>query len=395
MKDLPESEFDRRLKEKSESFDFQFEEDAWTLMENKLRRRDRFVLFRNASILLLLLTLAGSGYFLIKEDKPSFTSAGKTTSKKSPINENQATGAVQSEAGPVKSVTAGRQLPADFKNKSSNTTYESGTAKLSVKTFKTAGDSGNPDVLAVNNPDEDLQIVDYITAHTDSTPQGKLTIALAKLAEPAEPATLETPEKTKSPVSFSLTFAAGPDYSSIESLKGRKATLNTGLLLNVGLKKFTLSTGLRYGVKDYNAAAYDYSLANPSRAASISGIDASCNVLEVPLQAYYPVFSNSKGRIELSAGLSSYFMLKEEYLFKYTPQSGYNDYLLKKENANRHFFSVLNLSTIYKFKPSKKHLQMGIEPYIKLPLGGVGEGKVKLKSSGILLNASYDISKKK
>jgi hypothetical protein len=36
-------------------------------------------------------------------------------------------------------------------------------------------------------------------------------------------------------------------------------------------------------------------------------------------------------------------------------------------------------------------LNIGIEPHVKLPMSGVGEGKIKLKSSGINLNVSYDL----
>jgi len=87
-------------------------------------------------------------------------------------------------------------------------------------------------------------------------------------------------------------------------------------------------------------------------------------------------------------------MLKEKYLFEYTPESGINDFLLEKTNANQSYFGVASISATYKFKPTNQNIRFGIEPYAKLPLGGVGEGKVKLKSSGIALTMTYGITKK-
>jgi hypothetical protein len=86
-------------------------------------------------------------------------------------------------------------------------------------------------------------------------------------------------------------------------------------------------------------------------------------------------------------------MLKEEYNFRCIPYSGYSDYLLVKENENQHYFSVLALAASYQINPKGSNIKWALEPYFKLPLGGVGEGNVRLKSSGISLNLTYDINK--
>jgi hypothetical protein len=47
------------------------------------------------------------------------------------------------------------------------------------------------------------------------------------------------------------------------------------------------------------------------------------------------------------------------------------------------FFSVLDLSPGYSYSFNKK-ISLLTEPYLKIPLNGIGAGKVKLNSSGIL-----------
>jgi hypothetical protein len=45
-------------------------------------------------------------------------------------------------------------------------------------------------------------------------------------------------------------------------------------------------------------------------------------------------------------------------------------------------------------KLKNNNLKIGIEPFVKIPLSGVGEGNINLKSSGISLKLRYDLDKK-
>ncbi|MNL67379.1 hypothetical protein D3C87_1919530 [compost metagenome] len=101
-----------------------------------------------------------------------------------------------------------------------------------------------------------------------------------------------------------------------------------------------------------------------------------------------------KKSIDINAGVSSYFMLKEDYTYRYTAGSGIDDRLQEYRNKNQHYFGVADLSATYYVKLRKERLRLGLEPYIKIPLTGVGEGKVNLKSSGLSLKLRYDLGKK-
>ena len=57
------------------------------------------------------------------------------------------------------------------------------------------------------------------------------------------------------------------------------------------------------------------------------------------------------------------------------------------KNENSHIFSVLNLSGGYQHHLSDRVSVMG-EPYVKIPVSGVGYGKVKLNSAGVLFTVS-------
>jgi hypothetical protein len=82
--------------------------------------------------------------------------------------------------------------------------------------------------------------------------------------------------------------------------------------------------------------------------------------------------------------------MKEEtydYVHKYS--SGQVHYTtVKYKNENAHFFSVANLSGGYQYHFSDRFSLMA-EPYVKIPLTGVGQGKVQLNSGGILFTAAF------
>lgn len=403
MKELSDKKFDELLKQKAESADFYFDESAWDKMEQKLRRRDRVIFIRNSSFVLMLFLLFGGAYWYLNNDSLGDSNT-QTTQKTKHLKPESGDGVSDTE----------NSKSAEHAETSGNTIAVTTIApeKLTRKTapIGTMGQKrlsihknnvGEPSDRVLNSSEfvSHRQLDHLSSSDADFLiPDKDLIITSISLINDTSKSDAGTDVKKSSKhkkLSFSVTALAGPDFSSIESIAGRKGDLTVGLLLNTGIaKNITLSSGIKYGLKRYAASAYDYKLKNPLRADKISGIDASCNVLEIPLQISYSLFQHHNNRVQISSGLSSYLMLKEEYNFKYTPQSGYKDYLLVKNNANQHYLSVLSLAASYHINPKSSHIQWAIEPYLKLPLGGVGEGNVRLKSSGISLNLTYDVTKK-
>jgi hypothetical protein len=112
-------------------------------------------------------------------------------------------------------------------------------------------------------------------------------------------------------------------------------------------------------------------------------------VYEIPVNITYNFAAGNKHNWFAGIGLSSYLMKKEIYNYDYkygsSPMTYHKEYVVN--NDNKHWFSVLTLSGGYEYKINKTVSFSGA-PYIKLPLGGVGFGKVKLSSAGILFTAT-------
>jgi hypothetical protein len=185
---------------------------------------------------------------------------------------------------------------------------------------------------------------------------------------------------------FAIDFSAGPDVSSIGFDKTGKIAINYGAGISYALSaRFTLHTGFFVAQKIYSADKYQYHM--PSGGSNVDylyNVDANCKVYEIPLTVSYNFGKTKNHQWFASAGLSSYLMKKESYEYYYKYPSG-NTYTKSWSisNQNQHYFSVLDLSAGYQYLFSKK-ASLLVEPYLKLPVSGVGAGKVKLNSGGIL-----------
>ncbi|MBC7913938.1 MAG: hypothetical protein H7Y07_07430 [Pyrinomonadaceae bacterium] len=404
MKELSDNEFDKLLKQKADAYDFDFDESAWNKMEQKLRRRDRLIFIRNSSVVVLLFILFGGGYLML--NNTDSTSPKPKLGKTKTTIDSSIVPLFPIESKKMREVGFSDKHAADNSKKTSATHYQFGTGNKSVqqdlqtknKDFEIVNSHSITDNYSVKQPDLPAQNLFRNSLTQSAKNTDSLLVLTANSPIDSGAISAEQPiliSKKSKRLTLSLTLLAGPEFSSVKS-QGGKGSINTGLLLNVGVSdKISFSSGLRYGVKNYLASSSDYKTQNPVRALYLSGIDASCNILEIPFLISYALINDSHKKIQVTSGLSSYLMLKEKYDFKYNPQSGYTNYTLVKNNANQHYFGVLNLAASYQIKSKSSGLQWAIEPYLKLPLGGVGEGNVRLKSTGISLNLLYDIRKKK
>ncbi|HMK26134.1 MAG TPA: hypothetical protein VK483_08900 [Chitinophagaceae bacterium] len=201
----------------------------------------------------------------------------------------------------------------------------------------------------------------------------------------------KTKDKSKKRNTFFFTLSAGPDISAT----GGDQLGKTRLLAGAGLgytfnDRLTIRSGFYSGRKIYTSSPGSYhppaSFWNYYR--YLEKVEADCRVYEIPLSLSYNFGHSSKQNWFASAGISSYLMKKEtyDYYYKYTPGGPTYQKELTVQNENNHYFSVLTFSGGYQRNIGRSFSVM-VEPYFKLPLSGVGFGKVKLNSGGVLVTA--------
>lgn len=190
---------------------------------------------------------------------------------------------------------------------------------------------------------------------------------------------------------FGITLSAGPDLSFVELNKLGKATLIYGAGISYRfMKRITVRAGFYSSKKIYSAKPDQYTFQGSSYP-YLYDIDAVCKVYEIPVSLSYNFGQRKNHNWFGNAGLSSFLMKTEDYDYVYKVPNGqsytYYTYKAAIKDRNKHYFAVLTLSAGYQYNFSKR-ISLQAEPYVKLPLGGVGEGKIKLKSAGVLFTAT-------
>lgn len=397
MEELSDKDFDQIFKSRIKEGYLEYEEESWLKMEKKLRAKDRFVFFRNASIILLFLSF-GIGIYMISSEK-SRKEATRTVKKMEKTKKTDlAQPAVLEKNDPILLAKTPKNTDSSVANeKVAQLNKKNGSVMLKPEILAAAEFPNAIQAKAINNS----TVVAQRTAQDSSaaTIQNQVATQSDLIGQQKDAGSLldeVNKGKNSTKRGIILSVLLGPDFNSTENTIGGKGGVAMGVAVSIPiLKKLSVQTGLNYGLKKYAAQGYDYTFNNPNTVNIISGIDASCKVLEIPLGFSYQLTENQKRSINLNAGLSSYLMLTENYRFIYTQASGRKDRLLEEKNANQHYLSVVDLSATYHIKLKNKNVALGIQPYVKLPLAGIGAGKVPLKSSGVSLKLNYEFSKKK
>ena len=142
----------------------------------------------------------------------------------------------------------------------------------------------------------------------------------------------------------------GPDLSSEKFYKMSKVGYSIGATLGYQFsKRFTIEAGALWDRKNYytSGSYFDTSKLHLPEHSMLTKANGYCDMIEVPVNIKYSIVTKSNYSWFLSAGLSSYFMQKEDYdiTYKRYNQTYLKDYQYK--NASKNLFSILNISVGY------------------------------------------------
>lgn len=431
---MQDEQLDNLINEAASQHHPPYNDKAWDKMQAKLdahlpKKDSR----KKLGWFIFLLLLVGGGAFYAG----SFFSIKNRDSNNSPVQNNTTTIASVEPLSPSTGVSSpvnntGEQLNSKTNispqqisvgtdqnsNTASNNTRHSFTLRSVAKTRvrimpATTGESNQekmvtdePLVQTVNDPVQSRPISPVTSVSTTETPDIKTTItekeqepvkekAISKNNEVVTNKEKTQKEKKKTKPGFlpnlAISFSAGPDISYVGDEKPGKVTFNYGAGINYTIsKRLSVATGFYVSKKVYTADSAYYKTPAGFFPANykVNTIDANCKVYEIPITIIYQFAKGKKHSWFAGTGLSSYLMKKEiynyDYKYGYYPTVYHKEYIVN--NENKHWFSVLTLSGGYEYKFSNA-VSFTASPYIKLPLAGVGFGKVKLNSGGVLFTA--------
>ena len=119
----------------------------------------------------------------------------------------------------------------------------------------------------------------------------------------------------------------------------------------------------------------------------VTKIDAACTVYEIPVSIRYNVLQKKSLNIYTGLGLSSYIMKKEDYDIYFIKNNTEYSWAYNY-TGNQAFLSTFILTVGTEKKLTDK-IYLQLEPFVSIPLKGVGEGSVKLFSAALQLGIKY------
>lgn len=183
----------------------------------------------------------------------------------------------------------------------------------------------------------------------------------------------------------------GPDFSNVGFRHSYKTGINIGAMVGYRISdRWLVNSGLIYTKKFYQVDGEEYYPPKHywTQYVDLDYLKGYCSMFEIPVNIRYDAVKGINSRYFASTGLTSYIMNKQDYTYYYWRNGEYKDYRWATDSTFRHWASVVNFSFGVE-RSLGTRFSIQAEPYLKLPLAGVGFGKIKLNSYGLYVTFKY------
>lgn len=214
----------------------------------------------------------------------------------------------------------------------------------------------------------------------------------AAIASTTKPVKKITKQSFGSRPQWAITALASSDVNGTNSFQGKVGS-NYGLLLSFGAnKKLTITSGVVYSSKPYNTSFANYRTAYTFKH-DPTDVTADCKMLDIPINIGYQVYGNFRNKLSVGTGLSSYLMLHEKYTYNYADgtNSAAWPQTFTVPNSKGYLLSIININATYEHRINS-NIGVSVQPYMKVPISGVGYSDIKLQSTGVAIGVTYNIN---
>ena len=186
---------------------------------------------------------------------------------------------------------------------------------------------------------------------------------------------------------FYYGLQAGPLFDEVKSQGWKQAGFSMGLVAGYRLnKKFSLETGLIYAKKPYYSSGRYFSMekleSTMPQDMKIVSLEGKNMVWEIPVKTRFEFLKNEKGNFFSAAGITSYILTHEKNKYLVTVNGSQSTMISSYRNMSNSVASTLDLSAGYEHRIDNQK-QIRIEPYVQVPIRGMGVGSMPMISAGV------------
>lgn len=418
MQNLSDKELDELMKKASESQSYPYDETSWTSLADKLDNTPkRGFVARQTTLLSIILgvVLMSSLYYVVsKQTSPSGSAVASMVPERKQKDKQVITGE-KSNQGPTNVADKKVLVDVELNNASKKNGSTDGSSQVDRQERR--GDlkqSSSQVNISAALYDESLQQLEVVTrvsnleeqrtsqvsskpmdsnsiagvAIADSTTVKKVEVVEMKKEKKAKDSVVATEDEDARNGRFAIKLLVSPDFSSESFSQPDAMGWNYGGAVEYQVSKaFAFSVGLLNTRKYYTAEDVTYGQYTAEYA------EGDCRMWDIPLNVHYYIPSRQSLQLMGSIGFSSYIMRQENYTYYPDETNKYRKYQSEINNKNSEWFKVLNLSIAAQLKVGPT-IYIQLEPFIKAPLTGLGEGNISLSSFGTFFTVKYQFKTK-
>lgn len=184
-----------------------------------------------------------------------------------------------------------------------------------------------------------------------------------------------------------LGAVAGPLFDEVKKQGLKKTGFSVGIIAGYQFKShLSVETGLLYAKKPYFSTGKYFSMDKISNSMppgmQILSLEGNNYVWEIPLRAKYDFLRKEKSNFYSTAGFTSYIMTHEKNNYLVSMNGAQQSMISSYKNKSRSLAATLDISVGYEHKIGKTN-HFRLEPYIQIPLKGMGVGSMPMMSTGL------------
>jgi Outer membrane protein beta-barrel domain len=179
-----------------------------------------------------------------------------------------------------------------------------------------------------------------------------------------------------------------PDLSTVkmQSVKGVGSTFGVILGYTFNGGHWAIETGANLDRKKYytDGEYFNTKEVNLPLNSYLTEVNGICYMWEIPLNVRYNFNPGAKTSWFATAGFSTYLMSHEKYAYglQWSGSTAVYDSSWNIHKPSQYPFSIVNLSAGFEQRLGKIG-NLRVEPYVRLPLTGLGAGKLSIMSAGV------------
>ena len=190
-------------------------------------------------------------------------------------------------------------------------------------------------------------------------------------------------------------IVAGPQFNQIKSQKFSGAGISAGLLAGFHFNnKLSVETGFIISEKKYFTAGEYFNMgklaATMPAGMKVVSVQSKSSVLEIPIKIKVDFLKIKGSSLFGAAGVSSYILTHESNRYLALLNGSQESLTGNYSDKRKYFTAAINLSVGYEFKTGSG-IAMRLEPYVQIPLKGIGVGSLPLLSTGIYLGITLPV----